>query len=58
MEKSGQFHDPPALPPRKEQRYPPDRGLGEPQSLSGRGGDEKKTPVSARNPTQVVQPVA
>jgi hypothetical protein len=41
MEVSGQFHSPVALTPEKEPWYPLDRRLGEPQSRSGRGGEEK-----------------
>jgi hypothetical protein len=38
---SGQLHDPTALPPKKEPRYPSDRSLGGPQSQSVRTGEEK-----------------
>jgi hypothetical protein len=38
MEVSGQLHVPAALPSGKEPRYPLDRRVGGPQSLSGRGG--------------------
>jgi hypothetical protein len=41
MGMSGQLHAPAALPQRKEPRYPLDRGLGGPQSRSGRSGEEK-----------------
>jgi hypothetical protein len=40
MEVSGQIHAPAALPPGKEPWYPLDRRPGEPQSRSGRGGEE------------------
>jgi hypothetical protein len=40
MEMSGQFHDPAALPPGKQPRYPLYRGLGGPQSWSGRYKEE------------------
>jgi hypothetical protein len=43
MEVSGQIHDPAALPPGKEHRYPIDRRLGGPQSRSGRGDEEKNS---------------
>jgi hypothetical protein len=43
MEVSGQLHSPAALPPEKETPYPLDRRLGEPQSRSGRGGEEKNS---------------
>jgi hypothetical protein len=41
-----------ALPPGKEHRYPLDRRLGEPQSRSGRLGEEKiLDPTSTQTPT-------
>jgi hypothetical protein len=43
MEVSGQLHAPTALLPGKEPWYPLDRGLGGPQSRSGRGGEEKNS---------------
>jgi hypothetical protein len=43
MEVSGQLHAPVALPQRKGPRYPLDRRLVEPQSRSGRGGEEKNS---------------
>jgi hypothetical protein len=58
MEVSGQLHAPAALPTSKESRYPLDRRPGEPQRRSGRGGEEKKFPVTARIRTPIVQPVA
>jgi hypothetical protein len=44
MEASGQLHAPAALPLGEILFYPLDRKLGVPQSLSGRGGEEKKLP--------------
>jgi len=41
MELSGQLHDRPLYPQGKSPRYRLDRGLGGPQSRSGRGGEEK-----------------
>jgi hypothetical protein len=41
MEVSGQLHAPVALPPGNVPLYPFDRRLGELQSRSGRGGEEK-----------------
>jgi hypothetical protein len=35
------LHAPAALPPEKSPRYPLERRLGEPQSLSGSCGEEK-----------------
>jgi hypothetical protein len=46
-----------ALPRAKSRRYPLDRRLGGPQSLSGRYGEEK-TIARAQNRTPVIQPVA
>jgi hypothetical protein len=43
MEESGQLHAPAALPPGKSSWYPLDGRLGEPQSRSGRGGEEKNS---------------
>jgi len=43
MEVSGQLHAPVALPQGKSPWYPLDRGLGGPQSWSGRDGDTKWT---------------
>jgi hypothetical protein len=43
MEVSGQLHAPTALPPGKAPSYPLDRKLGEPQSRSGRGGEDKNS---------------
>jgi len=40
---SGQLHALATLPPGKKNRYPLDRRLGGPQSLSGRGGEEKNS---------------
>jgi hypothetical protein len=48
MEVSGQLHDPAALPPGKEIRYPLDRRLGRPQSRSGSGGEEKNSQPPSR----------
>jgi hypothetical protein len=42
MEMSGQLHDPAALSQGNNPRYPLDRRLGGPQSLSRRGGKEKE----------------
>jgi hypothetical protein len=41
MEVSGQLHVPPALPPGKEPLVSMDRRMGESQTRSGRGGEEK-----------------
>jgi hypothetical protein len=44
MEVTGQLHAPAALPPPPPGTnpwYPLDRGMGGPQSRSGRGGEEK-----------------
>jgi len=38
---SGKCHAPAASPPGKSLRYPFERGLGGPQSWSGRGGETK-----------------
>jgi hypothetical protein len=43
MEVSGQLHDLAALPPEKDPRYPLDRWMGEPQSRSGHGVEEKNS---------------
>jgi hypothetical protein len=50
---SGQLHAPAALPPGgKRPRYSLDRGLGGPQSRSGRRGEEKiLDPTGTRTPT-------
>jgi hypothetical protein len=57
MEVSGQLHAPAALPP--GERAPGtvlDRGLGGPQSRSGRRGEEKKTsPYRQSNPGRLVR---
>jgi len=42
----------------KRPQDPLDRRLGGPQGWSGRGGEEKKIPASARNRTPVIQPIA
>jgi hypothetical protein len=42
-EVSGQIHDPAALLQGNSPWYPLDRRLGGPQSLSGRGGEEKNS---------------
>jgi hypothetical protein len=53
MEVNGQLHASAALPP----LYPLDRRLGEPQSRSGRGGEEENSqPVWLEPP--IIQPVA
>jgi hypothetical protein len=43
MEVSGQLHAPAALPQEKSPWYPLDMRLGEPQSHSERGGEEKNS---------------
>jgi hypothetical protein len=43
MEMSGQLHTPAAFPQGKSPRYPLDRRLGEPQSRSGHGNEEKNS---------------
>jgi hypothetical protein len=42
MEMSGQLDAPAASPQGNSPRYPLDRRLGGPQSLSGRGGEERR----------------
>jgi hypothetical protein len=55
METTGQLHTPAALPPGKQ---PSDRRLGELQSRSGRGGEEKNfQPLLGLQPP-IIQPVA
>jgi hypothetical protein len=41
MEASGELHASAPVPPGKDPRYPSDRRLGEPHSLSGPYGEEK-----------------
>jgi hypothetical protein len=54
-----QLNDPAALPPRKEPPYPFSRGLGGPQSQSGRLGEKKIAhSTGTRTPTPVAQLVA
>jgi hypothetical protein len=53
MEVSGQIHAPADLAPGKEHRYP----LGGPQSLSGRGGEEKNSQPLPRLEPPIIQPV-
>jgi hypothetical protein len=57
MELSGQLHDPAALPLGKEPLVPIDRRLGS-QSLSGRGGEEKKSQPLPGIELPIIQPVA
>jgi hypothetical protein len=58
MEVSGELHAPAALPQGKSSLYPLDRGLGGPQRLSGRGGEEKNShPLPGLEPP-TVQPIA
>jgi hypothetical protein len=57
MEVSGQLHAPAALPPEEMPRYQLDRRLGEPQSPSGRCGEEKSL-APVRIITLAVQPIA
>jgi hypothetical protein len=54
------FKPQPLYPQRKNLQYPLDSRLGEPQSRSGRGGEEKNSqPRRESNPsTPIVQPVA
>jgi len=47
----------PLYPQGKSPWYPLDRRLGEPQSRSGCGSEEKKFPTPVGNRTLVVQPV-
>jgi hypothetical protein len=60
MELSRQLHVPTALPPEKDPRYPLDRRLGGPQSLSGRRGEDKiLDPTETRTPdSSIVQLIA
>jgi len=51
MEVSGQLHALAALPLRKDPLVPLDRRLNEPQSSSGRGGEEKNS-----QPSPVIEP--
>jgi hypothetical protein len=58
MEVSGQLHSPAALSHGNNSWYPLDRRLGEPQSRSGRGGEEKNSqPLPGLEPP-IIQPVA
>jgi hypothetical protein len=60
MEVSGQIHAPaPLYPQGKSPWYLLDRRLGEPQSRSGRGGEEKnfQPPPGIEPRTPIVQPV-
>jgi hypothetical protein len=43
MAVSGQLHTPATYPKGKDPWYPFDRRMGEPQSRSGRGGEEKNS---------------
>jgi len=45
MEVSGQLHAPASLPPGKSPWYPVYGRLGGPQRKSGRGGEEKNSPL-------------
>jgi hypothetical protein len=55
MEVSGQLHDPAALLPGKE---PLNMRLGEPQSRSGHGGEEKNSQPLMGLQLLIIQPVA
>jgi hypothetical protein len=56
MEVSGQLHATAALPQVKSPWYPLDRGLGGPQSPSGRGGEERnRQPLPGLEPP-IIQP--
>jgi hypothetical protein len=55
MEVSGQLHAPAALLPGKE--YPLNRRLGEPQSRSWRGGEEKNSQPLPGLESAINQPV-
>jgi hypothetical protein len=58
MKVSGQLHTPADLPQGKSPWYPSDRRLGEPQSRSGGGGEEKNSqPLPGIEPP-IIQPVA
>jgi len=48
MEVSGKLHTPAALSPGKEPLVPLDKGLGETQSHSGRGGEEKNSHIEKK----------
>jgi len=57
MEVSSQPHAPADLTQGKYSGYSLDKGLGRPQSPSGRDGEEKKIPALAGNRTPVIQPL-
>jgi hypothetical protein len=52
MEMSGELHAPAAVPPGKWPLY---RGLGEPQSRSGHGGEEKNPQPLPGLETPIIQ---
>jgi hypothetical protein len=58
MEMSGQLRATAALPPGKEPQYPLNERLVEPQSQSGRPGEEKHLFVLLGFEPRTVQPVA
>jgi hypothetical protein len=58
VEVSGQLHAPAALPLGRSPRYPLDRRLGGPQSLSGRGGEEKNSKPLSGIESPIIQSVA
>jgi hypothetical protein len=49
MEVSGQLHIPVTLPQEKKPQYPLSKRLGDPQSLSGSGGEENPCPCRESN---------
>ena len=58
MKVNGQLYAPAALPPRKLTPYPLNRGLGWPQGLSGRFGENKDLLFWPGLETPIVQSVA
>jgi hypothetical protein len=58
MEVIGQLHFPAAFTQRKNPWYPLDRGLGGPQSQSGRGGEEKNSQLLPGLEPPTIQSVA
>jgi hypothetical protein len=55
---SGQFYSPAALLPGKSPWCPLDRGLGGPQSRSGRGGEGKNSQPLPELEPPIIQPIA
>jgi hypothetical protein len=55
---SGQLHTPVALPPGKEPLHALDKRLGELQSRSGRGGEDKNSQLLPGLEPPIIQPVS